>query len=236
MKKIIFVVVFFAAVISLCVCVEIGTRKFVANLPQPPQNSEQDTLDVSGEQDTLDVSGKPRQEVNTTAQGEVTENYSNTDRVSDWRDNNTPLPKKEAADPFSEHIAEQITETEATFQGEIEAKSPEQLHNADYEELLKRFGDIPAVHTHMKYQWRFDNNQPISFEEEIEWLEALMEVMPSESTRKTLAYYKWLYPRGATPEDIGEITAADIAHLRSIGISVETSRTADGYEVTISTK
>lgn len=236
MKKIVFVVIFLVAVISLCVYVEIGTRKFVVNLPQPPQNSEQDTL---SDQDTLDVSGKPRQKVNTTAQGEVgevTENYSNTDRVSDWRDNNAPLPKKKAADPFPKHIAEQITKTEDTFQGEIEAKSPEQLHNADYKELLEHFGDISAVHAHMKYQWRFDNNQPISFEEEIEWLEALMEIMPSESTRKTLAYYKWLYPRGATPEDIGKITAADIAHLRSIGISVETNWTDDGYEMTISTK
>ena len=73
-------------------------------------------------------------------------------------------------------------------------------------------------------------------DEKIEYHEALVKLYPHPTNRKTLAYYRWLYPRGNSPEDIGDITPAAIAELRSMGISVEEELTENGYSVKISTE
>ena len=73
-------------------------------------------------------------------------------------------------------------------------------------------------------------------ESQIEFQEALNQIYPSETNRRTLAFLKWQYPRGNSPEDLGEITDADIAELRAIGISVKQELTETGFRTTISTE
>ena len=233
------VVVFLVLLIGVCVYIEVSTRDFVENLPKAPQKSEHTsdnavlpsaqtgksvpTFDSQGESDTTEPS--------VSVKDEIPSDF-------DWTDDDIPLSnwEQEQNDPFTDYIAEQQAKERGTWIGDPETMDPEELHNAEYNQMLEQFGDIPAVHISMMYKHRYNNNLPISFEEEIEWQEALVELYPNETNKKTLAYLRWLYPRGAYPEDIGDITPDDIAELRSMGISVKTELTSEGYSVRISTE
>ena len=240
MKKFIFFSIFLLAIGALWFYIEMGTQNFVDSLGHPPQPTAETTPE------SLSIPAAPELETTVPSDTSVQEDIETetSDDVAinkpkssfDWTADDDPTLTPEQTDPFTDFITEYQAKERGTWIGDPDEMDPKALHNATYNQLIERFGDIPAVHTVMDYEWKWNNNIDISIEGEIEWLEALMEIFPSESNRKTLAYYKWLYPRGSSPEDIGNLTASDIEHLRSIGISVETNFTDDGYEVTISTQ
>lgn len=239
MKTTFFSVVFLVLLIGVCVYVEVSTRDFVDNLPKAPQKSEHTTDDVvlpAPQTEEPVPSLDSQEERDTTEHSALVKDETPSD--FDWTDDEIPLSnwKQEQSDPFTDYIAEQQAKENGTWIGDPDTMAPEELHNAEYNQMLEQFGDIPAVHTAMRYKHKFNNDLPISFDEEIEWQEALVELYPNETNKKTLAYYRWLYPRGSYPEDIGDITPADIAELRSMGISVKTELTSEGYTVKISTE
>ncbi len=166
---------------------------------------------------------------------DVTEQQSNFD----WRDNapsDSPVPKR--SDPFGDFIAEQKSKEDGTFIGDPETMDRSELRSAIYKQMLKQFGDIPAVHTLMEFERKWDENIPMTLEEEIEGLEANMQLYPSESVKKTIIFNKWLISKGATiVTDNYDLTTDDIIYLQSEGISVETELTDDGnFQTTISTR
>ena len=240
MKRSFFIViVFLVLLIGVCVYVGVSTRDFVDNLPKAPQKSEHTSDNAvlpSPQTGELVPSFDSQQGSDTTEHSALVKDETPSD--FDWTDDENPPPnwEQEQNDPFTNYITEQQAKERGTWIGDPDTMDPEELHTAEYNQMLEQFDDIPAVHIAMMYKHRYNNNLPISFEEEVEWQEALVELYPNETNIKTLAYLRWLYPRGSYPEDIGDITPTDIAELRSMGISVKTELTSEGYSVKISTE
>jgi hypothetical protein len=236
MKVIIFVSVFLVALVGFCVYLEISTRNFVDGLPKASirkQKTQDDTVPSA-----LEV-GKPtpadplKQETDTTEQ-ETAIVENEIPAAFDWTDNDTPDSKVESSDPFGDYLEAERKKERGTWR--VDGMSPEAQFEAEYNQMLEQLGDIPAVHTVMKYQRMSNNNVPITFDEDIEWQEALVEIYPTETNKRTLAFDLWRYSRGRYPADLGEITHADIAELRAMGIKVTEELTSDGYTVTIFTE
>ena len=147
-------------------------------------------------------------------------------------------PKVERNDPPTDHIVQEGAEEQDTWIDDPEKMTADERHSVVYQQLLKQFGDIPEVHTLMDYNRKWDNNASMTLDEEIEGLTASMKIFPSESTRKTIAYYKWLRSKGIEDRSSGvsDISAEDTAHLQSQGISVKQSPANGKYKISISTK
>ena len=238
MKAIIFIAVFMVVLVGFCAYIEISTRDFVDSLPKAPTSQEKPQENAVQSVSEVD---KPVPSFDS----EVTED-TEPSRVSavkndipsdfDWTDDEAAMSDRflESTDPFTDYLVLQEAKDRGTWIGE--GMDSEELYNATYNQKLEQFGDIPEVHAIMAYHRKFDSDAPISLDEKIEYHEALVKLYPHPTNRKTLAYYRWLYPRGNSPEDIGDITPAAIAELRSMGISVEEELTENGYSVKISTK
>lgn len=239
MKAMIFVCVFLVALVGFCVYLEVSTRKFADSLPNVPTSKEnpQDTTVPSASDVDKPVpsfhSERVRENIEAS-RGSAKNNEKPLD--FDWRDDAAAVEtlEQESSDPFSDYLALQ----EAIERGTLITAdmTGEELYNAKQNQMIEKFGDIPEVHTVMAYNRKFDSDAPISLDEKIEYQEALVKLYPSATNEKTLAYYKWLYPRGNSPEDIGEINSQTITELRSMGISVKEELTESGYSVKISTK
>ena len=229
MKVIIFVCVFLVALVGFCVYLEISTRTFVDGLPKASirkQKTQDDTVPSA-----LEV-GKPTPADPLKQETAIVENE--IPAAFDWTDNDTPDSKVESSDPFGDSLEAERKKERGTWR--VDGMSPEAQFEAESNQMLEQFGDIPAVHTVMKYQRMSNNNVPITFDEDIEWQEALVEIYPTETNKRTLAFDLWRYSRGRDPADLGEITHTDIAELRAMGIKVTEELTSDAYTITISTE
>lgn len=136
--------------------------------------------------------------------------------------------------PWKEIIdAEMEARARGTWIGDPETMDPDELHSAEYNQLLERFGDIPEVHTYMAYMRNASKNVPLTIDEEIAGLEAVNQLFPSGSTRRTLMFFKWMKTKGGyNAFDQG----VDVKELRDLGITVETNETDEGWGYFISTK
>lgn len=203
-----------------------------------PVLSETDTKSavVSDEPTTEEVPDTPDTE-------EITDNTNTLEDQEwyNWLSEDVPIPEppeRKDDDPFSVELARQKTIEEGTYISDPETMDPEQLHSAIYNQLLKRFGDIPQVHTHMKYMRMRQQNIRLTLDEQIENLEAGLHLFPNGSTRRTLTYHIWMRDKGLTPQTVPDMmTEADIKYLRSEGISIEREPAGNGgYDLKISTK
>ena len=236
MKVIIFVCVFLVALVGFCVYLEISTRNFVGGLPKASirkQKTQDNTVPSALEVGKPTPADQLKQVTDTTEQEKaIVENE--IPAAFDWTDNDTPDSKVESSDPFGDSLEAERKKERGTWI--VEGMSPEAQFDAESNQMLEQFGDIPAVHTVMKYQRMSNNNVPITFDEDIEWQEALVEIYPTETNKRTLAFDLWRYSRGRDPADLGEITHTDIAELRAMGIKVTEELTSDAYTITISTE
>ena len=235
MKAIVVICVFFALLVGFCVYIEVSTQKFVDSLPVAPTSKEK-PQSAQPRQGASEVA-KPllvSESVSKKNKQDTPADNEDTSVLPAWWDDEEPDLHKKSSDPFSEHLELQ----EAIERGTLitEDMMGEELWNAELNQMIEQFGDIPEVHTIMKYTRRFAHDLPFSLENQIEFQEALNQIYPSETNRRTLAFLKWQYPRGNSPEDLGEITDADIAELRAIGISVKQELTETGFRTTISTE
>lgn len=241
MKRVILICIFLAALAGFCVYIEVSTRHFVDSIPKAPTSKANHKPEVNAVPSNTSATAKP---VPFFDPEHITENIEKDTAAvkneipagSDWTDDKAARKnlEQDSSDPFSDYLALQGAKKRGTWIGDN--MDPEELYNATYNQKLERFGDIPEVHAIMAYHRKFDSDAPISLEEKIEYHEALVKLYPSSTNKKTLAYYKWLYPRGNSPEDIGDIDADAIAELRSMGISVKTELIENGYSIKISTK
>ena len=166
MKVIIFVSVFLVALVGFCVYLEISTRTFVDGLPKASirkQKTQDDTVPSA-----LEVS-KPTPADPLKQETAIVENE--IPAAFDWTDNDTPDSKVESSDPFGDSLEAERKKERGTWR--VEGMSPEAQFDAESNQMLEQFGDIPAVHTVMKYQRMSNNNVPITFDEDIEWQAAL---------------------------------------------------------------
>ena len=245
MKKLVFLVVFFIIFGAFCVHIAMNRHYVVDTTTQPSPEAEHTPQNKSIQPvlktEAAIVSDEPNPD-------ELENEVVNTERLTDDTDkpeeqvdndqqgDDVSLPKQEQTGPLADYIADQQAKENGTWIGDPEKMDPDELHSAIYNQLLEQFGDIPEVHAVMEYSRKWDNNIRMTVDEEIEGLEAKIKLFPSESARKTLAYAKWRRSRGGASGYVGDITPDDIAHLRSLGISVKENVTESGYTVNISTK
>ena len=163
-----------------------------------------------------------------------------TEKEADWLDDSQPEPSKQnKIDPLTKHIIEQERkEGEDWLFKDPETMDPEEVRGHIYKTLLKRHGDIPAVHDFIDYDRKSARTTEMPIDEEVKGLEAVYELFPTETNRKNLAFHKWLAAKGVTLlswED--DISDDDITELRSLGIQVTIGSSEDSARtVTITTK
>ena len=241
MKRIILICIFLVVLVGFCVYIEVNTRNFVDRIPKAPTSKVNHKPQVNAVPSDMPATAKsaPLFDSEHITEKEEKDTAAVKNEIPtglDWMDDEAAREnlEKDSSDPFSDHLVLQ----EAIERGTLitEDMSGEELYNATYNQKLERFGDIPEVHTIMAYHRKFDSDAPISLEEKIEYHEALVKLYPGSTNEKTLAYYKWLYPRGNSPEDIGDINPEAIAELRSMGISVTEEVKETGFSVKISTR
>ena len=169
-----------------------------------------DINDLDGEQPVEDIDTSKKQE-----------NYN-------WQDD-VPHAKQNKHDPLTKHLMVEQAKTEDIWiKGDLSKMSAEEQRNAIHEHLLERFGDIPEVHAMTEFQRKKDENIGMSLDEQLEGHRAIYKLFPSESTRKSIALLEWARSKGPSHKSVEHITSADIEHLRSLGISVETKDVGDG--------
>ncbi len=241
MKTTIFIFVFLVALVGFCVYIEVSTQKFVDSIPKAPTSKANHKLQVNAVPSDTAATAKPMPSFDSEHITENTEKDTAAVKNEiptglEWTDDTAAREnlEKDSSDPFSDHLVLQ----EAIERGTLITAdmSGEELYNAELNQMLEKFGDIPEVHKVMEFNRKFDSDAPISLDEKIVYQEALVKLYPGSTNEKTLAYYKWLYPRGNSPEDIGDINPQTIAELRSMGISVTEEVTENGFSVKISTR
>lgn len=236
MRTIIFVAIFLALLIGFCVYLEVDTQKFVDNLPAIP-TSKDNPQSAEPRKSASEVANPVVSDVKLVSENkEQNMPLANKDVsvTPAWLDQQEPDWRKKSSDPFADYLTEQDAKERGTL---ITADmTGEELWNAELNQMIEQFGDIEEVHTIMKYTRMAALNIPIPLDNEIEFQEALNTIYPSDTNRKTLAFLKWQYSRGDSPEDLGDITDADVAELRSMDISVRQELTDTGFRTIISTE
>ncbi|MCY3743829.1 MAG: hypothetical protein OXH00_22680 [Candidatus Poribacteria bacterium] len=231
MKAKILICVFFALLVGFCVYIEVNTRKFVDSLPVAPTSKDK-PQSVQPRQGASEIpkSVLVSESVSKKNEQDTPADSEDISVLPAWWDDEESDLRKKSSDPFSDFIAEQGAKERGTLI--VEGMAGEELWNAELNQMIEQFGDIPEVHTIMKYTRMFAHDLPFPLENQIEFQEALNTIYPSARNRRTLDFLKWQYSRG----NIGEITDGDIAELRAMGISVKQELTETGFRTTISTE
>lgn len=194
MKKLIFGIIFFIVVAGgITVYTEWANRKFMSTLPEPPTvetpidtHSHQDTHPHHYESDAPAISSKITEEASETMD-EVPRKLStdNIDEASetdkdrqvseDWRtDDEDGHNHQSTSNPFGREIRDP---------SEI---PPDELADMFYKGLLRRFGDMPEVHTFMALKRKKMKNESLSLDEHIDYTAAMLHLWPHPETKKTL--------------------------------------------------
>ena len=253
MKKLIFFVPFLVILVAIYLYKNFYTHNSTDKLTQPPIAVEQtDTNTAPSDKNVKEGVKKPvnpelANESDTSVPDEVSNHLQEEDDVTneELADHDSPnedLVNEKALqrDPWKEIIdAEMEARARGTWIGDPETMDPDELHSAQYNQFLERFGDIPQVHTYMEYSRKTTNNAPMTLDERIAGLEAMNHLFPSGSTRRTLVYYKWMQANGGyydNPFAQGIISDADIKELQNSGITVKTDKTDQRVRIRISTK
>ena len=63
----------------------------------------------------------------------------------------------------------------------------EELYNAELNQMIEKFDDIPEAHTVIAFERKFDSDAPISLDEKIVYPEALVKLYPDATNKK-----RWL--------------------------------------------
>ncbi len=187
------------------------------------QQSTQSAEKVSATNDTDTV-----ESVDTQKQVADTETYP------DWATDTKPSPTIKT-DAFTRYIIQQERAEEDTSTKNPTEMPDDHARDVIFKTLLKRHGDIPAVHILMEYERKSQYNIPMTLAEEVRGLEAVYELFPTAPNLRNLQLHKWMASKG--PDGMQSVTEDDVKYLRGLGISVDRKLTKDGTYVTnISTK
>ena len=246
MKKLIF----FTLIIVILGAFYLYTEIYTRGITNKPTQQGKDVLKKPTPAEVTNTSHSPRQEVvgivpkDDTVIDKDDTVIDKDDTVTkkestnyDWRNDESPGKLPLQKDPFGDFIAEQQAKERGTWIGDPETMDPDELHSAEYNQLLDKFGDIPQVHTYMEYSRKTTNNAPMTLDERIAGLEAMNHLFPSGSTRRTLVFYQWMKTKGGRYEAVDQIlTPADLKHLRDSGIKVDVNEKNREVRIRISTK
>lgn len=152
-----------------------------------------------------------------------------------WLQPTDDMDTKTKKDPLTKDLAVQQPKEKLMLKDPSKMDSDE--HNVVmYESLLEQFGDVPAVHAFMDYEYKTASSEFLSIEDEIEGMEATYTLFPTETNQKTLNFYYWLKDKGLTIETFGDISETDMAELRKIGINIDVTDNKNSRRVVITTK
>ena len=239
MKKLIFLIPFVVILVALYLLRNFHTLDSTDKLTELlPAEKQENTNTRPSDQNVKEIVKKPvdlksdasvhhessdlSKEKDNKADEEWTEQESQTEVLT----NEHSLQKN----PWQDTI-DAVMEAKArgTWISDPETMDPDELHSAQYNQLLERFGDIPEVHTYMEYM----RNPPMTIDEDIAGLEAANHLFPYGSTRRTLAFFKWMKANGGYNAFEQGIP---IGELRDLGITVEIDETDEGWGFYVTTK
>ncbi len=243
MKKLIFLITFGVILVALFLSRNYHTLDSTDKLMEVlPAEKQENTNTGSSDQNVKEIVKKPvdlksvdesdpsiHQKGSDLSQEKddlLNEEWTDQDSQNDVLTNEHSLQRN----PWKTTIDTEIeAKARGTWIGDPETMDPDELHSAQYNQLLERFGDIPEVHTYMEYM----RNAPMTIDEDIAGLEAANHLFPYGSTRRTLALYKWMKANGGYNAFEQGIP---IKELQDLGVTVEINETDEGWGYYITTK
>lgn len=235
MKKITFFAVGIIVIIAICLYIGLDNKE----TPIPTENNtvidtkSDDTRIQKTDTPTETELAEPKTEVVTTPP--ETEPTESAKQAPDWRTDEIPVKEKKT-DPFSDILAEEQAKSDGISLEDFKNMTDEERRNWTYQQQLKKFGDIPEVHTLAEFQRKTANNMPVTLDEQIEAQKAAVHLYPNETNRRTLAVLQLMRSKGSTIKDITKLTPADVKELQGLGIDIQTETDGDKAVVTFSTK
>ena len=238
MKKLIFLIPFVVILVALYLLRNFHTLDSTDKLTELlPAEKQENTNTRPSDQNVKEIVKKPvdlksdasvhhessdlSKEKDNKADEEWTEQESQTEVLTN--EHSLQNPWQDTIDAVMEAKAR------GTWISDPETMDPDELHSAQYNQLLERFGDIPEVHTYMEYM----RNPPMTIDEDIAGLEATIHLFPYGSTRRTLALFKWMKANGGYNAFEQGIP---IKELRDLGVTVEINETDEGWGYYVTTK
>lgn len=224
-RNIIFIILFFCLLGGVFVYLEIENRDFVENLPEPPSMRIKDTSDRSFPA-TRDMPPDTRMSSFTTETNEQNDSESvviddsNTQQDTsergpdnfDWRDDEYPNTQV-IRDPWA------VEEASTPLIINPEEMTPEELSEAVHALRIKKFGDIPEVHTLTEIELKYLKRIRTTVDEDIAYFEAAFHLFPSKEIEHSLELAKFKKAKGPN----FNIDGKDIEALRELGIKIERS-------------
>ena len=202
----------FLLIIGVTLYIHVDTQKFVKNLPQSPkvsasQQKENISSAARGEsqQRILEVRERKRF-VSQDSVGEKKNISEKEATTKDWRDRDDtshahmsdpwqripPLPYAEIAADIK-RVGFYIDENGKIYTAvPLEDISPEERLSLRKKAFLKRFGDIPEVHTYFDIKQKQLKGEPLTLDEMIFYLSSLNTLFPHPKTQAALEEYKHL--------------------------------------------
>ena len=223
--------------LSIFIYTEVGTKHFKKKEPKVDPITlsttieKEDTIKTPNGQDTRTNTAEDPVVPNNPEIGiNETENRKPFPHFSDWRDDEASNHDEHTrdGDPWTDIIHQQNAKDRGAYIEDPENMDIDELVKAERQQLIERFGDIPAVHTYtsLKPKVLGKNIHP---DEEITFLKAQYALFPAESTRKSIILKEWSKSRGESTHPINQ---ADIEYLKSQGITV----IKNGTRITITTE
>ena len=173
-------------------------KRFIESLPQPPAAEAQGQMrkEVSEEEHPhshdLHISETiPKTDENVIVVEDNTisdpihlENNKQTHKITepdpDWRNDETYtlVPRRHASpdNPLQRN----------TYLSDPTKMAPDELADYLHQDLIRRFGDIPEVHTFIALKRKIFKKEHLSLDEKIDYVRAQLHPFPHPETRKTL--------------------------------------------------
>ncbi len=233
MKRLIFLILFIAILVGLYLSINFYSRGTTDKLTELlPTEDQKVTNTASSDQGVKEIAKKPV-DLQSTDESDTSVHHEGTNLPQEKdEESNVELADQDATNdgPAKDKINSELEAIQReTRIDDQEIMDPDDLHSAQYNQLLERFGDMPEVHTYMEYM----RNAPMTIDEEIAGLEAMNYLFPSGSTRRTLVLLKWMKTNGGYNAFEQGIP---IKELRDLGITVEVNETDEGWGYFITTK
>ncbi len=154
-----------------------------------------------------------------------------------WLQPKNDTDTKTKKDPPTKHFAVQQQPKEKWMLKDPSKMDIDEQRVVMYDSLLEQFGDVPAVHAFMDYEYKTASSQFLSIEDDIKGMEATYTLFPTKTNQKTLNFLHWLKDKGLSIETFGnDISETDTVELRKIGINIDVTDNKDSRRVVITTK
>lgn len=177
-------------------------KRFIESLPQPPAAAGQEPMPQEVSEDghphshanyiseTIPKSDENVMVVedNTISDPTRPQNDRQTHKISepdpDWRNDETHTRVPERHAPPDNSFQQNTRLSDPT---EME---PDKLAEYLHQDLIRRFGNIPEVHTFIALKRKILKKEHLSLDEKIDYVSAQLHLFPHPETRKTLKFLR----------------------------------------------